>query len=351
MVEYTMVLGDKGLSLGSLATSIIEAGRTPVIITRNNTLEDIHHCILNGLDNRDYTMLTVTEKPSIMLTENDNSDVKVLNCYSTSFEEVVDCVNGGIIFSACRDGLYHTYLPLLAPYITKPTHICVFDNDPAVANTARQMNTNKYIQIHQCVAHSVCSAVQYDHPNHTVYVTCGKDCILIFPPSCYNLENEFKTSPIFDRSEFIFCDTDEMFNYYVTWKLICINSMHSFACVLAYTNGLKLGYSLDELPRKTFSELTDKSYVISYTLHIFSLLYDIHLASYAKLINASKETYIDICTRFLDGLYDHNEYVGRGLDPKHSSFHAKLVRHFPLLKESGDANAIKLLEDFEKALA
>ena len=30
MVEYTMVLGDKGLSLGSLATSIIEAGRTPV---------------------------------------------------------------------------------------------------------------------------------------------------------------------------------------------------------------------------------------------------------------------------------------------------------------------------------
>ena len=125
MVEYTMVLGDKGLSLGSLATSIIEAGRTPVIITRNNTLEDIHHCILNGLDNRDYTMLTVTEKPSIMLTENDNSDVKVLNCYSTSFEEVVDCVNGGIIFSACRDGLYHTYLPLLAPYITKPTHICV----------------------------------------------------------------------------------------------------------------------------------------------------------------------------------------------------------------------------------
>lgn len=53
MVEYTMVLGDKGLSLGSLATSIIEAGRTPVIITRNNTLEDIHHCILNGLDNRD----------------------------------------------------------------------------------------------------------------------------------------------------------------------------------------------------------------------------------------------------------------------------------------------------------
>lgn len=86
MVEYTMVLGDKGLSLGSLATSIIEAGRTPVIITRNNTLEDIHHCILNGLDNRDYTMLTVTEKPSIMLTENDNSDVKVLNCYSTSLK-------------------------------------------------------------------------------------------------------------------------------------------------------------------------------------------------------------------------------------------------------------------------
>ena len=87
------------------------------------------------------------------------------------------------------------------------------------------------------------------------------------------------------------------------------------------------------------------------SLVIFSLLYDIHLASYAKLINASKETYIDICTRFLDGLYDHNEYVGRGLDPKHSSFQAKLERHFPLLKESGDANAIKLLEDFEKALA
>ena len=89
--------------------------------------------------------------------------------------------------------------------------------------------------------------------------------------------------------------------------------------------------------------------------HLLSILehnkYIIFSLPYVIQNDASKETYIDICTRFLDGLYDHNEYVGRGLDTKHSSFQAKLERHFPLLKESGDANAIKLLEDFEKALA
>lgn len=125
MVEYTMVLGDKGLSLGSLATSIIEAGRTPVIITRNNTLEDIHHCILNGLDNRDYTMLTVTEKPSIMLTENDNSDVKVLNCYLLHLKKSL-IVLMVALFSRHAEMDYTTHIFRFLHHISQNQHIFVF---------------------------------------------------------------------------------------------------------------------------------------------------------------------------------------------------------------------------------
>lgn len=350
------VLGAGKISFSALIPSTFDGADNYVLVaTTNGSLNGICKCIFDNIPNMEYPIMYANNAiNSLAIFCNDmeqaNVRVGVIPTAHELFLEMIKNGNGGIWFSACREGLYVTYLPLMENYITKPTHIFVFDNDEAIVKKAKETCKNPYIHIHRCIIHSVCSSVRYDYINHAAYLTSGKECLLVFPPEVSEMKSLFKDDPLNGRTEFVFTDSESAFHFYELWKPICINALHTLAAVKAYHKGLSKEMTFQEISTRCFSDFISKDDMLSYILHIQSLLYDKHLAPYAESVQADKDTCAGVTIRFISSLYESQEIIGRGLDVNHSSFDSKLASHFPLLKSSEDFETINLLNAFEKAL-
>ena len=346
------VLGDKKIPLSAFIPAIIESSnKTILLASRNNLLDGIDLCILDNLNNMDYQIQFAHNDFNSLdsfLNDMKNHEKRagVISYNSPLFLDMIESGNGGIWFSACREGLYETYLPIIEPHITKPTHICVFDNDTNIVNNAKENCRNPNIHFHQCIIHSVCSDIRYDYKEHAVHLTSGKECLLVFPPSMRYLNSEFEFNPFFNRADFQFTTSDYEFLFYAKWKMIAINALHTLAAVKAYMVGLQNGLSLSQISKECFSSFVSKDEMLKYLLKIHSLLYDKHLIPYAKYVKLSKDDSIRSATIFLEGLYNHQETIGRGLNVIHTSFNSKITSHFPLLKSANDLETITMLDNF-----
>lgn len=352
MQKDVMALGGGKVMFSAIIPATLECSNMNVInVTRNKSLNGISNCIISGMCNLKYPILVANESEKTLSTvckSMSQNDVRVgiIPKDTNLFTEMIEKGDGGVWFSACREGLYLTYLPIMEKYITKPTHIFVFDNDETIVEKAKEICQNTNIKIHKCIIHSVCSEINYDYAEGAMYLTSGKECMLVFPPDAPNMTDLFKGSPIFGRAEFKFTTSKEAYHYYSMWKPLGINAMHTLASVVAYVKGTKKGIPFADISSKRFSELIPREDLCTFILRVYSLLYDKHLAPYAKTVGAHKDTYVTITKSFIDGLYDMNETIGRGLDPQQSSFDSKLKQHFPLLKDSEDQETIIMLNEF-----
>ncbi len=354
MTQTINVLGGSGKVMQSaIIPGIIERSNCNVLsVTRNTSLNGINRCILSEPPGIEYPILVQKSNEKTLqsfINIMDENEIRVGVIFSESelFIEMIKRGNGGFWFSACRDNLYKIYLPAMEKYITKPTHIFVFDNDESVVIKARAVCQNPNIKFHRCIVHSVCTSIHYDYTTGTACLTNGRECMLIFPPTIPNLRNIFHSTPFWGRAEFKFASTENDFHYYVMWKLLGINAIHTLAAVKAYIIGIKTGTSsLEEISKKHFSDLISKEDLLTHALRVYTLLYDKYLAPYTETLNTYKDVYTTITQNFICGLYDLNEIIGRGLDPTHTSFQSKLDRHFSILRDSNDSETITMLDEF-----
>lgn len=352
MPNNITILGSGKIPLSALAPTISESTNYfTIVIARNPMLIGINECHLDGAHNTNYPIMVADEKEAslsefINRMKQQGVKVGVVSSDSDIYTEAIKAGDGKIWFSACREGLYLTYLPLLEKAITKPTHIFVFDNDQTIVDKARALCSNPNIYFHKCIVHSVCSSIDFNYDEQVVHLMCGKECFLVFPPDAISLASDFKTNPLFRRSEIKFTDSENAFYFYTLWKPVGINALHTLASVKAYVEGTRHGYSLVEISNHAFADFVSESGMLDYLIRVYSRLYDKMLNPYAEAVQASKDTYIDISAGFIKGLYRLNELIGRGLDPSHSSFDSKIERHFPILRESDDAETMAMLDSF-----
>lgn len=350
------ILGAGKVTFSAITPAIIERTNMETLLTtRGSSYEGINNCILYNMEDLQYPFMAADNSfktLSAFRNEMNQNGVRVgiIPASSDFFTEMVKQGNGGIWFSACREGLYETYLPIMENLIDKPTYIFVFDNDENIAKKAKERCRNSNIHILKCILHSVCSAIEYNCEKHTVHAVCGKECLLVFPPEAWEFRSLFKSNPFFGRADFRFTDSEDAFKFFELWKPLGINVLHTLASVKAYVEGANRGITLTETAQRRFSDAVSEQETLDHTLRVFSLFYDKFLAPYAYTMQTTKEKLVSITTEFVKGLFDLEETVGRGLDPKHPSFNSKLMRHFPYLRESGDQETINMLDEFAKLL-
>lgn len=346
------VFGGSKVGESALVPGINESSDShSIIIVRNEALKGIKKCKLCGMLNEEYPIMYVDDNEDSLSNfcdkmDRDNIRVGVIPKDHILFDEVLKICDGGIWFSACREGLYETYIPLMEKNITKETHILVFDNDEKIVQKAKEQCQNPNINIHRCIIHSVCSSQKYDYDKQEVLLTSGKECILVLPPEVSEIKEIFNCSILNGRTEFIFTDTEAEFKFFELWKPICINAMHTLAAVKAYIKGVDTGMTLEEISVKKFSDIISKEEMLNYVLRIHSLLYDKYLKPYVDMLQVGIDIGEMQTKRFISDLYELQETIERGLNPKNSSFDSKLERHFPLLESSGDIETVKMLDKF-----
>lgn len=182
------VLGTAKVVMGAIAPAIIENSNCQVLIaTTHDSYNGINKCILDGNIHMEYPIMYADDSQKSLDSflhkmKDNNIRVGIININSPLFSQMIEEGNGGIWFSACRDGFILKYLPILEKKITQTTNICSFDNDKSIVEDAKSLYNNPEIRLHKCIIHSVCSAVRFDYKEQTVYVECGKECQLFFPP-------------------------------------------------------------------------------------------------------------------------------------------------------------------------
>ncbi|MDE7431168.1 MAG: hypothetical protein K2N34_04535 [Lachnospiraceae bacterium] len=350
------ILGNGKAVLSSIAPALIERTDKDALMTaRSNSYEGINNCVLCNIQNTRYPFMVADNSfNTLSAFRNEMREniirVGIIPANSALFTEMVKQGNGGIWFSACREGLYETYLPVMEKLIDKPTYIFVFDNDENITKIARERCRNSNIHILKCILHSVCSNIEYNREKHTVHMTCGKECLLVFPPEAWELRSLLKSNPFFGRAEFLFTDSEDAFKFFELWKPLGINVLHTLASVKAYVEGVNQGMSLNEITQKRFSDVISEQETLDHTLRVYEVFFDKYLAPYAYTIQTTKENLVTITTEFVKGLFRLEETVGRGLNPRDSSFDSKLKRHFPYLRASNDQETISMVDEFIKLL-
>lgn len=350
------VLGDGKIGLSAMATTVYErTDRDALLAGRRKSYKGINKCILCNIQDTGYPIMVADDSyktlPSFRHEMQQNGvRVGIIFADSDLFIEMVKQGNGGVWFSACREGLYETYLPIMEKLIDKPTDIFVFDNDEDIVKEARKRCRNPNIRILKCILHSVCSSIEYNREEHAARLVCGKECLLVFPPEAWELRSIFKSNPFFGRAEIRFTESEDEFKFYELWKPLGINVLHTLASIKAYVKGVNQGLTLEETAKKQFADVVSEQETLEHVLRVYSLFYDKFLAPYTYTMQITKEELISITTEFIKGLFKRGETVGRGLDPEHSSFDSKLKRHFSYLRESGDQETVSILEEFIKLL-
>lgn len=352
-----IVLGDPPVGFGAMVPAIVESTRKKVIIiSRKRVYENIDKCAMNGALDDTYQIVFANEEFRTLddfLEHMDNTGVRVgvVSVFHSIFKEIiVKEINGGICFSVCRDGLFETYLPLLEGEVDRPTDIISFDNDKSIAERARNICQNPNIHIHKGVIHSSCVLDEIDLNNSTIKITCGLECILIFPPSMARYETYFPDCVLFGRSQWIFTKTEEEFEAYISLKLATINAIHTFSAIKAYVKGGSNNMTVEDMTSMRWADIMSLDELLDSCLQVQSILYDQHLAKSARILAFDKTACQMMTANFIRSVYENpKESLGRALNPIHSSFIAKVETHFPLLRGSSE-EINEMLEKFMNLL-
>ena len=270
--------------------------------------------------------------------------VGVINSSHPLFNQVLKISNGSIWFSACRERIFE-YLSHLKNYTDLPTQIFCFDNDENMINKAKIQFEKYNIEVIQCVAHSICSHMS--PPNDgKIILSGGNECFLFFSPKAKFFANHLEYPIISKWEQLRFSNTDAEFSFYPRAKIVNINAIHTFLCIMAYVEGYQNNISLRNISTMCFSELIDQKYTIDVISNLHSLLFEKHLKPYVQISGNDQILNITVTTSFIKYLFSHNEIVGRGLNKDDSSYFAKLKRHLPILESVNDPKTNEYINKF-----
>lgn len=336
--RFNFVLSTSKLSLYAIIPMLLEYSANLVLIaTTNNKLKSM---VAVHADDFDYPIMYADDEDSLdafvkKMIEN-KVRVGIIHINHPLFKEMMKQGNGRTWFSACRSGLF-TYIPLIKEYATKPMDILCFDNDKTLIDKAKAICADSKINIYKCVAHSVCSAVEYDMANRLIKLSGGKEAYFYFPPEAKKAASYLYNprEAISKHAQLRFAEDAVEFQFYIHAKMIDINAIHTMICALAYIEGNKKGIPLAEIPTMRFSELLDKIDTQRVINEIHESLYDKYLQPVAIQLGERKEVHSWLTAEFVDYLFSSaEETVGRGLDCRDDSYIAKLEQHMSLLKST-----------------
>lgn len=346
------VLSTSKLILYAIIPMLIEYSPNPILVATTSTnLEDmttihaseIEYPILYAKD--DETLDEFIKKMVV-----NDIRVGIINISNPLFKEMIKQGNGAIWYSACRNGIF-SYLPLIKEHTTEPTDIYCFDNDISLINKAKAMCVGSNISIYKCVAHSICSAVEYDKTHRTVKLYGGNECYLYFPPEAKKLASHLynpKTA-MSKHAQLRFSANATEFAFYTNAKMIDINALHSMVCVLAYVKGNESGFAMNAIPTMHFADLLNKNATQQFINNLHSLLFEKYLQPTATQLGENKVFHSQLAFEFVEYLFSSaEETVGRGLDCRTDSYIAKLNQHMPLLKSIENTYVTEIFDDFSK---
>lgn len=346
------VLSTSKLVLYAIIPMFIEYSSTPILVATTSTkLEDmatIHACEL------EYPILYAHSERTLdeLIEEMSSNNIRVgiINTSNPLFKEMLRQGNGAVWYSACRDGIFG-YLPLIKEHATEPTDIFCFDNDMSLINKAKAMCVGSTINVYKCVAHSICSAVEYDITHRTVKLYGGSECYLYFPPEAEKLASDLynpKTA-MSKHAQLRFSANATEFAFYANAKMIDVNALHSMVCALAYVKGSINGLALDAIPIMHFADLLDKAATQQFINKLHSKLFEKYLQPTAMQLGENIAFHSQLAFEFIEYLFSSTEEtVGRGLDCRTNSYIAKLNQHMPLLKSVEDTYVTEVFNDFNK---
>ncbi len=342
-IKRTIVLGASKLALFAMIPMGLEYGSDVVLVTTGNTalehMRTVHAC---GLD---YPFLYAQDEASLdefidrMLSN--NIKVGFVHTEHPLFEEVISQNSDAVWFSACREGLY-SYLPQIQKHTETPVHILCFDNDKALIDNVRAEYAGTNIHVHKCVAHSICSTVDYDMEHQTVELSGGEECFFYFPPEVTALDL-FSYNPrkaLAKRAQLRFAADDAEFEFYIKAKLIDVNALHTAVCAAAYVKGAADNTAPDEISTLRISSILDLDTMLQFTTTLHSQMFDQFLKPTADQLGESREIHTELAYNFVNYLFvSPYETVGRGLDLCSASFQTKLDQHTPFLCGVDNAEA------------
>lgn len=352
--KRNFVLSTGKLVLYAIIPMLLEYSSDPILVATTSTqLEDmvtIHACEFEYpimYAHNEYTLDEFIEKMN-----SNNIRVGIIHTSNPLFKEMVQQGNGSIWYSACRDGIF-SYLSQIKEYATKPTDILCFDNDMSLINKAKAICAGSTINVYKCVAHSICSAVEYDVTHRLVKLYGGNECYLYFPPEAKELASYLYNpkEAISKHAQLRFSENATEFLFYTNAKMIDVNALHTMVCALAYIEGNKKGFTLDVIPTMHYSALLDKTVTQCFINNLHSLLFEKYLQPTAMQLGENKIFHSQLAFEFVEYLFSSTEEtVGRGLDCRTNTYIAKLNQHMPILKSVENPYVAETFDTLSKLL-
>lgn len=331
---------------------ILEYNSNPILVATTSTklkgMVTIHACEC------EYPILYAHDEHSLdeLIEEMNSNNIRVgiIHTSNPLFKEMIQQGNGAIWYSACRDGIFD-YISLIKEYATEPTDILCFDNDMVLIDKAKAICVGSAINIHKCVAHSICSAIEYDEVHQLVKLYGGNECYLYFPPEVKEMESYLYNpkDAISKHAQLRFSADATEFIFYTKAKMIDVNALHTMVCALAYVKGNNDGFALETIPTMCFSALLDKTDTQHFINNLHSLLFEKYLQSTAVQLGENKIFHSRLAYEFVEYLFSSaEETVGRGLDCRTSSCIAKLNQHMPLLKSTENTYVAEIFDTLSR---
>ena len=353
---FVTIVGDGPLCV-SMADAVKNTGMKPIILTsRDNAWENIEACLLREempeqvVENilpviYSSNFNTYEEFSKAMRADGYRAGIITLNC--PYFQEAVKNQCGNLWFSACREKISNTFIPKLNKAIDKPTDIILLDNNKGLISAAIESCTNKYINLHTGVVHNVSVWHGYDYLNKVSVYTHSDIFMLIFPPALMEYKNLFRTDYLSGREQWIFAETEEEYEAYITFKLCCVNVLHTASAMIGFIEGARRGLSVSEIVLSKWPKIVDRDILTKSILRIQKLLYDKYLCPYKNILSLDENACQYVTLKFIEGLYSmKGETIGRALDPENLSFDNKMSVHLPMLRALNDEAANKLIDEF-----
>ena len=352
------VLSTSKLVLHAIVPMLLEyTSKATLIATTNTRFETVNKVVFDQDGNMSYDIMYAKNESTlnefISKMHSKNVRVGIINISNPLFIEMLQAGNGAIWYSACRNGIYD-YLLRLKLYSTSQTNILCFDNDKALIDRAKELYKNTNFLICKCVAHSICSAIEFDELHNQVNLYGGEECYLYFPPEVTKLLDHLY-DPIGSMSKRVqlrFCRTSEEFDFYTLAKMIDVNALHTMICIMAYLKGNEKGISFEISSAMHFCELLDKDETKKIITRLHELLFEKFLCPLADQLNEKKMIHTRLAADFVEYLFaSEQESVGRGLSFCNASDVSKLKQHLPLIRSIDDINVNEMLANFERLMA
>lgn len=273
-----------------------------------------------------------------MFTEMTEAGTQVAICNATEEKllELISCSKTMAIFSACREGLLTTYMPILEK-INRKIDVFVLDNDNTIVDRAKALCKNGLVSFHQAVIHAVCSNVEFDKKHGTITLTADNSVDVVFPPEALWLKDHIidtSQSLFSSRARFKFCESPTEFEYFCKSKIIDVNGIHTLISLAVYHKGLKEGVSLKKIADSTFADYISLDELLKIASTGHSKMYKSLITNTERMKEYEEEEGVhqEIMKCFVRRTYDSRDKIKRGVDFEDAESVKKMHRHLEYLK-------------------